>query len=114
MNININKVKISVTIPKESTLKVRDELFKAGAGTLSKSNYTCCSTTIDSLGTFLPNSNANPYIGEANKLEIVKEDKLEVICEIGKTKEVIKRLREVHPYEEPAIDIIPLIDECDL
>ena len=27
---------------------------------------------------------------------------------------VLKRLREVHPYEEPAIDIIPLIDEDDL
>jgi len=26
-------------------------------------------------------------------------------------KNVITKLREVHPYEEPAIDIIPLIDE---
>ncbi len=29
-------------------------------------------------------------------------------------KRVLKRLREIHPYEEPAIDIIPLIDEDDL
>lgn len=27
------------------------------------------------------------------------------------TKTSIKRLREVHSYEEPAINIIPLIDE---
>ena len=53
---------------------------------------------------------ANPYIGENNKLEFVDEDKLEFICDIGKVKEVVKELRKVHPYEEPAIDIVPLID----
>lgn len=26
----------------------------------------------------------------------------------------IKKLREAHPYEEPGIDIIPLINEEDL
>jgi hypothetical protein len=29
-------------------------------------------------------------------------------------KDVLKELRKVHPYEEPAIDIIPLIDEDNL
>ena len=28
-------------------------------------------------------------------------------------KKVIRELRKVHPYEEPAIDIIPIIDETD-
>ena len=56
----------------------------------------------------------NPYIGEKNKLEFVEEEKLEVRCDISIVKKVLKRLREVHPYEEPAIDIIPLIDEEDL
>ena len=37
--------------------------------------------------------------------------KLEVICNVEKVKQVITKLREVHPYEEPAIDIVPLIDE---
>ena len=39
------------------------------------------------------------------------EEKLEVICSINKVKDVISVLRKVHPYEEPAIDIIPLLDE---
>lgn len=30
---------------------------------------------------------------------------------INKVKIVISKLREVHPYEEPAIDIVPLVDE---
>ena len=65
------------------------------------------------IGTFKPNDNANPYIGENNKLELVKEEKLEVVCNVDNVKKVILKLREVHPYEEPAIDIIPLLDEED-
>ena len=63
------------------------------------------------IGTFKSNDDANPYIGENNKLEFVEEDKLEVVCSVEKVKNVILKLREVHPYEEPAIDIIPLLDE---
>ena len=55
--------------------------------------------------------NTKTHIGERNKLEYVEEEKLEVICDIEKVKQVITKLREVHPYEEPAIDIVPLIDE---
>lgn len=114
MMIDIKKVKIVVTIPTENTKAVMDAICKAGAGTLPGSNYTYCTTCVRSLGTFLPGDNANPYIGKKNKLEVVQEDKLEVVCEIQKVKHVIKVLREVHPYEEPAIDIIPLIDEGSL
>ena len=53
----------------------------------------------------------NPYIGEKNKLAFVEEEKLEAVCDIDIAKKVLKKLREVHPYEEPGIDIIPLIDE---
>ena len=67
-----------------------------------------------SVGTFKGTDNSNPYIGKKNKLEIVDEEKFEVICDINIAKKVIKKLREVHPYEEPAIDIVPLIDEVDL
>lgn len=44
-------------------------------------------------------------------LEIVEEEKLEVVCDVDNVKKVVTKLREVHPYEEPAIDIVPLIDE---
>lgn len=57
--------------------------------------------------------NANPYLGEKNRLEIVEEEKLEFVCDIEKVKRVIQELRKAHPYEEPAIDIIPLIDESE-
>ena len=109
MNFNIKKVKIFVTVPEEKIDEVRSAMCNAGAGVIG--NYTFCSTTTKSVGTFIPNDNANPYIGKHNKLEIIEEEKLEVICDVEKVKEVISELRRVHPYEEPAIDIVPLIDE---
>ena len=112
MNIEVNKVKIFVTVPVENTEEIRNAVCKAGAGIIGE--YTYCTTCVKSIGTFLPNDKANPYIGEKNKLEFVEEDKLEFICDIKKTKHVISELRKVHPYEEPAIDIVPLIDEESL
>ena len=44
-------------------------------------------------------------------MEFVEEEKLEVVCDVNNVKNVILKLREIHPYEEPAIDIIPLLDE---
>lgn len=109
MNININKVKIFVTIPLENVEEVRTAMCNAGAGIIGE--YSYCTSSTKSIGTFIPNENANPYIGERNKLEFVEEEKLEVICDVDKVKKVIAKLREVHPYEEPAIDIVPLIEE---
>ena len=110
MNIDIKKVKIIVTVPVENTDEVRNAICNEGAGVIG--NYTHCSMATKCIGTFKPNDEANPYIGENNKMEFVEEDKLEVLCDIDSVKNVIFKLREVHPYEEPAIDIIPLIDEC--
>lgn len=109
MNININRVKIIVTIPLENVDEVRNSICEAGAGIIG--NYTHCSMSTKCVGTFKPTDEANPYIGEKNNLEFVDEEKLEVVCDFKKVKEVISILRKVHPYEEPAIDIIPLIDE---
>lgn len=77
-------------------------------------NYSHCSTSVKCLGTFMPNENAHPYIGKPHELTIVKEEKLEIFCDIKDAKRIVKKIREVHPYEEPAIDIIPLIDEKEL
>ena len=109
MNININKVKIFVTIPPENVEEVRKAVCEAGAGVIG--DYTYCTSSTKSIGTFMPNDNANPYIGENNKLEFVEEEKLEFVCDIDQVRKVISKLRKIHPYEEPAIDIVPLIDE---
>lgn len=109
MNINVNKVKICVMTPKDDVKCVREAVCNAGAGVIG--NYTYCTTSTSVTGTFKPNDDANPFIGTANNLEYVSEEKLEFICDISKVKEVLKEIRKNHSYEEPEIDIIPLIDE---
>ena len=112
MNIDVKKVKIIVPVPVKNVDEVRNAICNEGAGVIG--NYTYCTMSTKCIGTFIPADNANPYIGEKNKLEFVEEEKLEAVCDIGIAKRVIKKLREVHPYEEPAIDIVPLINEEDL
>lgn len=112
MKLDVKKVKIIVTTPVENSEEIRNAICDEGAGIIG--NYTYCTISTKCIGTFKPSDNANPYIGENNKLEFVEEEKLEARCDVNIVKKVLKRLREVHPYEEPAIDIIPLIDEEDL
>lgn len=111
MNFDVKKVKIFVTIPTENVNDVRTAICQTKAGIIG--NYTHCTYSVNGVGTFMPNSNANPHIGTKNNLEFVCEDKLEIICNVEDVKSVIKVLREVHPYEEPAIDIVPLLLEED-
>ena len=109
MNIDIPRVKIVVTTPVENVDEVRSAICEVGAGTIG--NYTDCSISTKCIGTFRPCNGANPYIGRNNHLEFVEENKLEIVCDVKLVKKVIKRLKKVHPYEEPAISIIPLLDE---
>jgi Uncharacterized protein conserved in bacteria len=112
MNINISKVKIVVTSPTENSDDIRKALGDAGAGVIR--NYSYCTYSSKCIGTFKGNDGTNPYIGESNKLEYVDEEIIVAQCDIKIVKEVLKKLREVHPYEEPSIEIIPLINEEDL
>jgi len=112
MNVDIKKVKIVVTSPPENVDEIRQALGNAGAGVIG--NYTHCAISSDCIGTFKGNDKSNPYVGTKNQLETVKEIKIEVQCSAEKAKSVLEKLRKVHPYEEPAIDIFPLIDEEDL
>ena len=109
MNFDIERVKIFVAIPIENVDSVRNAVCNAGAGIIG--NYSFCTSSTKSLGTFKPNEKANPYIGENNTLEYVEEETLEFVCDVNKVKNVLFELRKAHPYEEPAIDIYPLIDE---
>jgi hypothetical protein len=62
----------------------------------------------------MPSDAANPHIGEANKLEVVEEEHIEVVCDRAIAKQVIQALKQAHPYEEVVVDIVPLIDEGQL
>ena len=111
MQFDIKNVKIAVFIPEEKVSELRDAVCNAGAGVIG--NYSYCSSSSKVTGTYIPNENANPYEGTQNTLEFVEEIKLEFICNIKIVKNILKIIRQIHPYEEPCIDIIPLLNEND-
>ncbi len=108
----MEKVKIVVFVPLTHTDKVRDAIGKARGGVIG--NYQHCSFSSQGIGRFKPNENAKPHIGQAGKLEQVEEEKIEFVCERNRAKSIIKEIKKVHPYEEVALDIYPLINESDL
>ena len=88
---------------------MRDAVCNAGAGIIG--NYNYCTTSTKVSGTFKPNDDATPYVGTNNTLEFVEEIKLSFVCDVKNVKNILKIIRNIHPYEEPAIDIIPLLEE---
>jgi len=98
--------KLVTFIPVEDTEKVMKEVYAAGAGQIG--NYSACSFRVEGIGSFKPNEAADPTIGVANKLEFVKENRVEVIFPGYLEDKVISTLVNTHPYEEPAYDVFLL------
>ncbi|MEP7251061.1 MAG: Nif3-like dinuclear metal center hexameric protein [Ginsengibacter sp.] len=84
---------------------VRDALFTAG-GKLG--TYSECSFNAEGTGTFKAEEGADPYVGEIGKRHEEKETRIEVIFQIHQQTEIVKALKEAHPYEEVAFDVYPL------
>lgn len=99
-----NYLKIKVTVPKANVEEVRNALGEAGAGEMG--NYDYCSFSYPVEGKFRPTEGANPTIGKIGELETVEEICIECVCHKDILENVIAELKRVHPYEEPAIDIL--------
>lgn len=111
--LNIEKLyKIAVYVPEGVEERVIESLSKAGAGFIG--NYSSCSFRSKGIGTFKPEEGSNPYIGKKGKFEEVIEYKLETIVPESSIKKVIKEMKKVHPYEEPAYDIFELRNDGNL
>ncbi|WP_088007986.1 Nif3-like dinuclear metal center hexameric protein [Indiicoccus explosivorum] len=99
-------VKLGVFVPESHEETLREALGKAGAGTIG--DYEFCSYTLSGTGRFRPTEEADPYLGEAGKLEVTHESKVEVVLRKHDTDRVVKAMIAAHPYEEPAYDIFTL------
>jgi dinuclear metal center YbgI/SA1388 family protein len=102
------EVKVVTFVPEASLDAVRQGLASAGAGLIGA--YELCSFAIPGTGTFLarPGSGANPAVGEVGRFEAVPEHRLEMVCSRRALPLALATLRRLHPYEEPAIDVVPL------
>ena len=104
--------KLCFFVPKTHLETVKTAVFDAGAGMLG--NYDRCAWQTPGLGQFRPLEGSDPHVGEQGQLEEVEEYRVETLCTNEHIRAVIAALRLAHPYEEPAFDIIGLIDPEDL
>ncbi len=106
------RVKLVVFVPQSHADAVRRAMGDAGAGRIGQ--YSHCSFSAEGIGRYMPQAGAQPAIGKVGKLEAVEEERIECVCERAQAKAVIAAIRAVHPYEEVALDIYPLLDESEL
>lgn len=104
--------KIITFVPIADADKVRQAMGDAGAGVLDDYHHASFSTK--GIGRFTPGKGAHPTIGEVGKESEVEEERIEVICEKEKIKDVIAAIKQNHPYEEVPLEIYELIDEKQL
>ena len=105
-------VKIVIFTPETHADQIRKALGDAGAGVIGK--YHHCSISVKGIGRYIPSEGAQPFIGEVGKLEEVVEERIETPCYVSDLAHIIEAVKKVHPYEEPVIEVYPMIDISDL
>ena len=109
INQEKNQYKLVVFVPEKSIAKVADAIFTAGGGIIDE--YSECSYRLNGEGTFKGSTSTNPSVGTKETFETVKEMRLEVIVDSWKLNRVLNHMLKVHPYEEPAFDVYPLLNK---
>jgi dinuclear metal center YbgI/SA1388 family protein len=100
--------KLVVFVPGDHLDRVRTALFPLAE---ALGNYRDCSFSAPGEGTFTPLIGAAPFIGAVGSLEMVSEQRLELLMVRSNLPRAVRALLAAHPYEEPAFDIYPLLNE---
>jgi dinuclear metal center YbgI/SA1388 family protein len=91
---------LSYFVPEAYEEMVREKLHEAGAGNIGE--YSSCSFSSEGTGRFTPSENSNPFQGEKNSPSAEKELKVDMIFPSHLENEILRALKEAHPYEEVA------------
>ena len=97
--------KIVLTIPPEYTEKVMEAIN--AVITPFYPGYDMCFSVTKTMGTWRSLKGSHPFNGKIGEVTHAEEDRIEFIVREDEIRPAIKAILSVHPYEEPAIDIIP-------
>jgi len=102
--------KLVTYVPVGQTEQILKAMWAAGAGNIG--HYRECSFSAEGKGSFKPGEQTHPSIGQAGgERQTVAENRVEVLVENSKLYRVITELKNAHPYEEVAYDILPIKNE---
>jgi hypothetical protein len=98
-------MKLEYYVSEESVESTIGALFAVGAGKFG--NYDHCCWVTEGIGQFRPLAGSQPFCGRHGELERGREMKVELVFADELKAAVIAALRQSHPYETPAYQLIP-------
>ncbi len=101
-----SQCKLVTFLPPEALPAVADAAFAAGAGRIGE--YLDCAFFSHGIGAFCGRPGTRPARGKAGRHEAIEEVRLEVIAPRGLAGDVVRAVRDAHPYETPHVDIHPV------
>ncbi|WEG19261.1 cytochrome C biogenesis protein (plasmid) [Alkalihalophilus pseudofirmus] len=101
-------VKFEVLLPEEYIETIRDKLNDIGVLTLGHYDNVLSYSLVK--GYWRPLEQSKPYNGLVNEISFDTECKMEFRCLYTRVEEVKGIIKAVHPYEEPVVNIIPLLN----
>lgn len=100
--------KLIVFVPLADAEKVRTAVTSVGAGAIGA--YDSCTFSSAGEGRFRPLEGATPAIGSKGEVQVVEELRIEAVYPRPLRHRVVEAMRRSHPYEEPAFDLVELVD----
>lgn len=101
-------VKIEIFIPESHLDALRAELGAIGVGRIG--NYDHCASVLEVRGYWRPLAGATPYAGAVGAISTGVECKVELNCQRRLVSAALAIIRRIHPYEEPLVNLIPLVN----
>lgn len=108
MNTETKYYKLEIFIPATHLKGLQKVLYEADAGHIG--NYDGCLSYYPVTGCWHSLPESNPYIGKENEFSQETEIKVETRCAAQNLVKTVNAIKAFHPYEEPVINIIALID----
>ncbi len=100
--------KLEFYVPTEHRERVLTALFAVGAGRVG--HYDHCCWYSEGTGQFRPLARSRPFVGQEGELHRLAESKVELVFEAERQAVIIQALKDAHPYETPAYQILAI--EC--
>ncbi len=105
--MDIQYYKLEIFIPETHFHALQKALQDADAGHIG--NYDSCLSYSRVTGTWRPLAGTKPFIGTEGEVSEEPELKVEVTIRAETLDTVMRAVKAVHPYEEPLINVLPLV-----
>ena len=104
--------KVATCIPKRFLDPLMDEVTTSISPLYG--GYDRCFSYWPVIGTWRPLEGSRPFLGKIGSIEIAEEYKVEFAVREEDLRAAVAEIRRIHPYEEPAIDIVPMVPWKDV